>query len=63
MCVGILNPKPLTLYNINYLYCKCHSSYHQVVAVKVLKQGGGEQGDEEFVTELELLSRLEHKHL
>ncbi|CAI7906911.1 unnamed protein product [Closterium sp. NIES-53] len=24
---------------------------------------GGEQGDEEFVTELELLSRLEHKHL
>ncbi|CAI7918606.1 unnamed protein product, partial [Closterium sp. NIES-54] len=35
----------------------------QVVAVKVLKQGGGEQGDEEFVTELELLSRLEHKHL
>ena len=34
----------------------------QVVAVKVLTRGGS-QGDEEFKTELELLSRLEHKHL
>ncbi|CAI7799148.1 unnamed protein product [Closterium sp. NIES-54] len=34
----------------------------QVVAVKVLTRGGS-QGDEEFTIELELLSRLEHKHL